>query len=135
MMRSTMYSTMSCPHCTRTFAPRAAERHIPICKNIQHKPKTTAEALPPKGRGGAALVLPTLSHTQYDKKAFSVRSKGSGKSSMLSTTSVPEAGFPPTNKYEMMISEHAGAPTFCTCCGWKYREKDRFCGGCGEKRT
>eukprot|EP01061_Rhynchopus_euleeides_P043654 TRINITY_DN76243_c0_g1_i1.p1 TRINITY_DN76243_c0_g1~~TRINITY_DN76243_c0_g1_i1.p1 ORF type:complete len:180 (+),score=59.56 TRINITY_DN76243_c0_g1_i1:84-542(+) len=29
-----------CPHCTRKFAADVAERHIPKCKNILHKPKS-----------------------------------------------------------------------------------------------
>lgn len=28
-----------CPHCHRRFNKKAAERHIPRCQNIQHKPK------------------------------------------------------------------------------------------------
>ena len=27
--------TTECPHCMRNFAPRAAERHMPICKNLK----------------------------------------------------------------------------------------------------
>ena len=29
-----------CPHCHRRFSEKAAERHIPKCKNIKAKPKT-----------------------------------------------------------------------------------------------
>ncbi|KFQ23475.1 Zinc finger C2HC domain-containing protein 1C, partial [Merops nubicus] len=29
---------VSCPYCSRRFAPRVAERHIPKCKNIKSKP-------------------------------------------------------------------------------------------------
>ena len=32
-----------CPHCNRTFNTVAAERHIPACKEMKHKPKS-----PPK---------------------------------------------------------------------------------------
>lgn len=37
--RAINYSTVSCPFCERKFAPRCAERHIPICKNILNRAK------------------------------------------------------------------------------------------------
>ncbi|XP_019407356.1 PREDICTED: zinc finger C2HC domain-containing protein 1C isoform X2 [Crocodylus porosus] len=29
---------VSCPHCSRRFAPKVAERHIPKCKTIKNRP-------------------------------------------------------------------------------------------------
>jgi hypothetical protein len=37
MSRSTQYSTICCQYCQRKFAPRSAERHIPICKNLKYR--------------------------------------------------------------------------------------------------
>ena len=41
--RSTLYSSVKCPHCDRMFAEKAALRHIPICEKIIAKPKPLAE--------------------------------------------------------------------------------------------
>ena len=41
--RSTNYSNTICPHCLRKFNARAAERHIPICKNTINKAKPLSE--------------------------------------------------------------------------------------------
>ena len=41
--RSSMYSSIKCPHCSRMFSDGAALRHIPICTNIIAKPKTLEE--------------------------------------------------------------------------------------------
>jgi endogenous inhibitor of DNA gyrase (YacG/DUF329 family) len=40
-------SLVPCPHCGRSFNPKAAERHIPQCQNIRAKPTTLR-----KGAGG-----------------------------------------------------------------------------------
>ena len=39
---------VQCQYCTRRFAPHAAERHIPKCKDMIHRPK------PPPGQAAAA---------------------------------------------------------------------------------
>jgi endogenous inhibitor of DNA gyrase (YacG/DUF329 family) len=43
LTRSSMYSSVKCPHCDRMFAEGAAQRHIPICQTIVHKPKRLDE--------------------------------------------------------------------------------------------
>jgi hypothetical protein len=37
---------VQCPHCNRRFNEAAANRHIPLCKNMQHnKPKPKAASV------------------------------------------------------------------------------------------
>lgn len=51
-------SLIQCPHCSRRFNDRAAERHIPQCKSIRAKPSTLK-----KGSGGVSksTAAPTAS--------------------------------------------------------------------------
>jgi len=35
--RSSAYSTQACPYCSRKFSQHAAERHIPVCKNLKSR--------------------------------------------------------------------------------------------------
>lgn len=48
-------SLIQCPHCSRRFNEKAAERHIPQCQNIINKPKTLARG---KGGGGGVNGAP-----------------------------------------------------------------------------
>jgi len=41
IQRSMNTAKVECPHCKRTFNNRAAERHTPICKKINQKPRRT----------------------------------------------------------------------------------------------
>ena len=43
---------VQCPHCQRRFAPQAAERHIPACKNTINKPKPPPTQLSRPMTGG-----------------------------------------------------------------------------------
>ncbi len=46
---------IQCPHCRRNFAPKAAERHIPKCVDIQNKPRPPPgpnRTGPPQRMGG-----------------------------------------------------------------------------------
>jgi len=40
-----MYASTTCPHCKRNFSDKAAQRHIPMCPNIQHKAPSLVEKL------------------------------------------------------------------------------------------
>ena len=35
--RSSLYASQQCPHCLRNFSSKAAERHISVCKQTEHK--------------------------------------------------------------------------------------------------
>ena len=37
LTKSAKYPQVECPHCLRVFAPRSAERHIPICQNLRYR--------------------------------------------------------------------------------------------------
>lgn len=39
-VRSSNYSNIECPHCQRKFAEKAAERHIPICKELTRQKRS-----------------------------------------------------------------------------------------------
>jgi len=121
MQRSSMYSKVQCPHCHRVFAEQASLRHIPICANIRNKPKTLEEkkkvpqpAIPQKtgGRGMNASLDNSSLNMSIETKPSSYR---------------------PTTAAVHSKPKQAQAP-FCTSCGSKFRDKDRFCGHCGLKR-
>jgi len=40
--RTSHISSVPCPYCARMFAKNAADRHIPICKNILNRPNAQA---------------------------------------------------------------------------------------------
>ncbi|KAH8046380.1 hypothetical protein JL722_13707 [Aureococcus anophagefferens] len=49
-------SFVQCPHCSRTFNEKAAERHIPKCQSIKAKPKSLARGGPPSARAASPLL-------------------------------------------------------------------------------
>lgn len=64
-----------CPSCGRKFNTQAAERHVPKCKDIMHKPRTLrrGEGL---GLGKAAREREKGGGQQQGKKGFAVRLSG-----------------------------------------------------------
>jgi hypothetical protein len=58
-------SLIPCQHCGRSFNQKAAERHIPQCKNIRAKPTSLR-----KGAGGGGGVVGALSVGQKSKGGF-----------------------------------------------------------------
>ena len=51
-----------CPNCGRKFNSKAAERHIPLCKNIKAKPKVLI-----RGSGNAGGVNAVNSRKKLSK--------------------------------------------------------------------
>jgi hypothetical protein len=58
-------SLVPCPHCGRSFNQKAAERHIPQCRNIRAKPTTLR-----KGAGGAGGIVGGASAQKVTKGGF-----------------------------------------------------------------
>jgi hypothetical protein len=91
LARSACYSQVSCPHCDRTFASGAAERHVPICSKIIKKPNTLRDS----NRKRSSVQLPHLSKTNYSSGTF--RTTETKMQTDLSKTQTP-GGLPPTYK-------------------------------------
>ena len=94
---------VTCPHCSRRFAPNAAERHIPACANTINKPKPPPQLRRPMTgggtRGGAALggggaaALSRPAAAAAPKNAFASPSASGGRTTMppLSPSRAPVA--------------------------------------------
>jgi hypothetical protein len=52
--RSENADYIECPHCSRRFAPKAADRHIPACANTINKPKAVGGRTKPPAPGSMA---------------------------------------------------------------------------------
>jgi hypothetical protein len=100
--RSSVYSSIPCPHCDRKFSNKAAERHIPICKSIINKPTTLRKS----SKQRSSVQLPHLSQTNYNK-GFEHNLMNNTSSTFLTSASKPIAdnlskthdpGLPPTHK-------------------------------------
>ena len=142
MDRSSTYSTVPCPHWDRKFSSAAAERHIPICKSIINKPKTLREAVHKR----PSVQLPNLSKTNYNSgfenslmnntsSTFRTNVVGQASDQLSMTSGLPPTYKPPVSKSIMNTrKDFALKRSFCTCCGYKYRNDDKFWAMCGEKR-
>ena len=87
-----------CPHCSRTFSPQAAERHIPRCQHVVNKPR------PPPSRGGPymdASPPPPRVSTASGSGMRAVKSMRAGG---------PRAGFGVSQAAEMASSGRFGSP-------------------------
>lgn len=140
--RSATYSNVPCPHCDRRFSVAAAERHVPICKSIFAKPS----ALRKNSSKRTSVQLPHLSQTSYNSGGFESNLMNNTSSTFRSSEgkfqkNYQNSGLPPTHKGS---AKSAGLGrtknsfqvkrTFCTGCGDKYRNRDKFCSSCGVKR-
>jgi hypothetical protein len=82
---------IQCPHCYRKYAPIAAERHIPKCKDIVHKPKP-----PPGFNSETNIHFPTLTKTDsgkvtvLQKKQTFGQNKSNSQLASLNTTEFRE---------------------------------------------
>jgi len=100
--RSTSYSTVPCPHCERMFSMSAAERHIPICKNIQNKPTALRHSVQKRSN----VMLPNLSKTDYGSGFDSNLMNNTSSTFLTSATKAAKeqlsltqtTGLPPTHK-------------------------------------
>ncbi|KAL0214703.1 hypothetical protein P9112_006887 [Eukaryota sp. TZLM1-RC] len=118
--------TVSCPHCNRKFSESAAERHIPICSRVIHRPKPPSK---------------NVSRVAYDP-AFAARSSLSLSSSSPSSTSTPQArSSKPRIARSAPVSKASLQPSggyeakYCTECGEKFTNSGyKFCPFCGTCR-
>mmetsp|Transcript_27151 Transcript_27151/g.31328 ORF Transcript_27151/g.31328 Transcript_27151/m.31328 type:complete len:194 (-) Transcript_27151:68-649(-) len=132
--RSATYSNVSCPHCERKFSAAAAERHIPVCQNIFHKPKTLRKS----SQKSSKVNLPNLSQTNYkngfddglmDNTPSTLRTSNvdPSKKQLTQTTGLPPTYKPPGSKsIAKTRKDFAVKKCFCTSCGHKYRSEEKF---------
>ena len=141
--RSTTYSTVPCPYCDRKFSSNAAERHIPIWKNILNKPSALKQSMKQR----SSVQLPNLSKTNY-KSGFESNLMSNTSSTFRIGETKPvndqlshTSGLPPTYKSpgSKLITktrkDFAMRKWFWTSCGNKYKSEDKFWAICGDKRV
>ena len=140
--RSTSYSAVPCPYWDRKFSSNAAERHIPIWKNILNKPTALKQSIQKR----SSIQLPHLSKTNYNS-GFENNLMNNTSSTFRTneTKQINEqlsqtSGLPPTYKSpgSKLISktrkDFAMKKWFWTSWGYKYKSEDKFCAMWGDKR-
>jgi hypothetical protein len=145
--RSMTYSHCTWPHWDRKFSSAAAERHIPIWQSIIHKPSTLLNS----NRKRPSVQLPHLSQTSYNKGGFESSLMNNTTSTFRSSaakfpkdpmTRTQQNGLPPTYKsgstsknIDKTRKDFATKRCFCSSCGGKYNNFDRFWATWGDKRV
>jgi hypothetical protein len=61
-------SFVPCPNCGRTFNEKAAERHIPNCKNIKAKPSTLKRGSGGAGGKNGQIIKPAMTKLPGSKR-------------------------------------------------------------------
>eukprot|EP01012_Entosiphon_sulcatum_P044005 TRINITY_DN584_c0_g1_i1.p1 TRINITY_DN584_c0_g1~~TRINITY_DN584_c0_g1_i1.p1 ORF type:complete len:638 (+),score=65.52 TRINITY_DN584_c0_g1_i1:1565-3478(+) len=123
---------VQCPHCSRRFAPHAAERHIPSCANTTHKPKAPPKRPQTTERKENPTVKPK------PKPAATAAGRPRVVDPPSAQTDTPP--LPPLSA-GTTAAKPAAKPgprraMFCTECGTKYPdEAANFCQECGTKRA
>ena len=90
---------IQCPHCLRKYAPIPAERHIPKCKDIIHKPR------PPPNITSSGVHLPDINLTSRRKSNLNELSFRNTRYRLTSKTNLNYSNISEVNEYNSSSDE------------------------------